>query len=834
MARTSTKMQFCSASDVGQIRTSNQDFLGNKEEASLFIVADGMGGHAGGERASRLAVDTALENYRFSEGKQPNVKTIKELLIQSIQAGNRAIHDEASQNRDLQQMGTTIVAVVLHGPYAILAHVGDSRIYRLRGSQMEQVTVDHSFVQEQIDAGIITEEDSKNHRMKNVITRALGVDSNVEVDIKTVRVREGDIFLLCTDGLHGMASDLEIKQLILSEPDLDKSCQALIDLANANGGKDNVTATLVRVGKVAGAGLPSRTKLIGASAVVAGIILLLYLLSSLFTGEKEPTQVTGTQAGLPEIQSTDSVITPPAISSAPGSAAEKKILELRNAAGNTELSVDERASKMLALAITQLENGNVEDARAVAQEFLALCIINGCDLRIPDIEDPQLKEIITTSLGVQWTERFQAMNQKMQELPQDDMKKYAPAEFDKAISMVSLAEMAYENNQLFLALTRLDDANDQIDETISASNKGKLTRKQKAEKALAGARRTLTKIDVPGGPMYKDMGDKLKSEKARLKEAERKLNTEDYDGSMKLAGNITAEGKKLLAKAQETRKEMQATEEIAGKVAKKWTYITSDEFEKLVPLMPQGARTRLAADHERFQSLVKAGDHKKAPTLGNEILSKADILIQDTSTAVRDRIAEAEIVLAEKEMSGKEYDEAELARGTSILDEAKLLANMQFLSKAYEKVESLEQLIDQLDKKEPPKPPPAESTTEPAKPARKKPSLSAPELQMLARASEQAGILETYLQQTAKYVAQGKMNHADDYLGKYLPEKFTELASHIPANQKALRDQLKEARRLCLKETTVPSAADVERSLEQVRSLKKELDRIIATNKTDR
>jgi serine/threonine protein phosphatase PrpC len=248
-------LRFFAATDVGKVRDHNEDnFLVDKKLA-LFIVADGMGGHAAGEVASALAVRTMHEELRkerhlldgFLEGTVPPRDLIA-LMEHAVQRACAKVHEEATLDADKRGMGTTIDALLVVGQRAFIAHVGDSRVYLMRGGRVQQVTEDHTVQNELIKRGKLTKEQIEKVAQKNAITRAVGVYERVEVDTLMVELLPGDTFVLCSDGLHGY---LENAQEMGAHLALEGSAaaKALIDLANARGGKDNITVILVRLGE---------------------------------------------------------------------------------------------------------------------------------------------------------------------------------------------------------------------------------------------------------------------------------------------------------------------------------------------------------------------------------------------------------------------------------------------------------------------------------------------------------------------------------------------------------------------------------------------------------
>jgi protein phosphatase len=243
------RIETASLSDVGRRRASNQDAFGGLVAASgarLLVVADGMGGHAGGATASRLAVETVEEFVGRSTGDPAA------LLQAALEAANRRIHEEARSDPSLAGMGTTGVALLFpSNGGAWVAHVGDSRAYRLRDARLEQLTPDHSLVGELERRGMITAEEARVHPRRNEVLRCIGVDPEVDVDVAPVDVQPGDWYLLCSDGLCGVLGDEEIAaELLRAAPEV--AARRLVDAANERGGPDNITVQIARIPASAG------------------------------------------------------------------------------------------------------------------------------------------------------------------------------------------------------------------------------------------------------------------------------------------------------------------------------------------------------------------------------------------------------------------------------------------------------------------------------------------------------------------------------------------------------------------------------------------------------
>ena len=238
-------MRIYSATDVGQKRKMNQDYVFASSDPignlpNLFVVADGMGGHNAGDYASAHAVSVVVEEIRQDRDFNP-VKVIRH----AIESANREILTQAQQDEKLRGMGTTMVAATIVGHYAYVANVGDSRLYVI-GEQIQQITKDHSLVQEMVRMGELDPEQARRHPKKNIITRALGAERTVDVDFFDLKLESESVILMCSDGLSNMVEDSRIKE-ILSRRDeaLDERGRILIGEANRNGGKDNIAIVLI-------------------------------------------------------------------------------------------------------------------------------------------------------------------------------------------------------------------------------------------------------------------------------------------------------------------------------------------------------------------------------------------------------------------------------------------------------------------------------------------------------------------------------------------------------------------------------------------------------------
>lgn len=249
------KLEISALSDPGVKRTNNEDSIGTEASLGLTVVADGMGGYEGGEIASALAVQTIMNELpeRIEQLKKEHSNDDSEYSVQSlavrdvIKKSNEIIYKAAQNEPQYQGMGTTIVLALFYENRLTIAHVGDSRLYRLRDDQLELITVDHTLMQQLIQRGFYTAEEARGSQNKNLVIRALGTDPEVEVDIQEDIALPGDIYLLCSDGLNDMIDDGEIYLTLKRYNDnLDLAATELVKLANKKGGKDNVSVILAR------------------------------------------------------------------------------------------------------------------------------------------------------------------------------------------------------------------------------------------------------------------------------------------------------------------------------------------------------------------------------------------------------------------------------------------------------------------------------------------------------------------------------------------------------------------------------------------------------------
>jgi len=243
------KLAVYGISDVGLNREHNEDSISWDIDLGLILLADGMGGHNAGEVASDMAVSAihdALLDVLTPEMLETNAIKCEDAVRESVVYANEEIHEQAHARIECAGMGTTVVLALFHDNSITYANVGDSRIYRLRNGVLQQITQDHSLVQEMVDNGYLSQEEALLSTSRNLITRALGIAPEVEVDVNTDELEEDDLYLLCSDGLSDMMSDTDIQQLLNEHrPNLEKAAEALVNLANHNGGSDNISVILV-------------------------------------------------------------------------------------------------------------------------------------------------------------------------------------------------------------------------------------------------------------------------------------------------------------------------------------------------------------------------------------------------------------------------------------------------------------------------------------------------------------------------------------------------------------------------------------------------------------
>ena len=250
------KITYQAVSDVGRKRKGNEDSLFVNPEQNLFVVADGMGGHAAGEVASRVAVESINEFVCLTSGDEEitwpfgldqNMSYDGNRLKTAVRYANRKVLEAMKERAEYEGMATTVAAVLVDGEEANLAHVGDSRVYLFRAAALEQLTSDHSWVNEQLQSGVISPDQARSHPLRNVVTRALGGKPDLQVDMQQHKLQAGDLLLLCSDGLTTMVPDDEIARVLREAGgDVPKASQDLVAEANSRGGEDNITVLLIQ------------------------------------------------------------------------------------------------------------------------------------------------------------------------------------------------------------------------------------------------------------------------------------------------------------------------------------------------------------------------------------------------------------------------------------------------------------------------------------------------------------------------------------------------------------------------------------------------------------
>jgi protein phosphatase len=241
--------EFCTNTDPGLARGNNEDSVTFDAETRLGVLADGMGGYNAGEIASGMAttfIKSELSRWLAQAGLRAPVREVRRAMEICVDNANRSIFNAANSNPQYTGMGTTLVVGVFQEERVVLGHIGDSRCYRLRGEEFAQITRDHSLLQEQIDAGLITPEQAATSSNKNLVTRALGVEDSVPLEINEHKVEAGDLYLMCSDGLSDMVDDASLHQMLRNHTSLPELAKQLIDAANAQGGRDNISVLLAR------------------------------------------------------------------------------------------------------------------------------------------------------------------------------------------------------------------------------------------------------------------------------------------------------------------------------------------------------------------------------------------------------------------------------------------------------------------------------------------------------------------------------------------------------------------------------------------------------------
>ncbi len=241
--------EICTQTDPGLARENNEDAVAFDAASRLCILADGMGGYNAGEIASGMAVafiKSEMARWLSQAGKHANGKEVRRALEICVENANHSIFNAANANPPYAGMGTTLVVGVFQQDRLILGHIGDSRCYRWRAGVLEQITKDHSLLQEQLDAGLITPEQALTSTNKNLVTRALGVEDTVMLEVHEHRVDPGDVYLMCSDGLSDMVSDADIAGLMVSGNSLEQTARQLVVAANEGGGRDNISVLLAQ------------------------------------------------------------------------------------------------------------------------------------------------------------------------------------------------------------------------------------------------------------------------------------------------------------------------------------------------------------------------------------------------------------------------------------------------------------------------------------------------------------------------------------------------------------------------------------------------------------
>jgi len=255
MTSLSSVLEIVTATHSGMVRSHNEDSLAAEAEIGLAVLADGMGGYNAGEVASGIAVELIRTEMKKSlagrKTEEFDGNEAERLIEDHATKANNAIYQASQSQPQYSGMGTTLVVALWHDNQMSVGHIGDSRLYRLRDGALEQITRDHSLLQEQIDSGMITKEQARHSQNKNLVTRAVGIDPEVETEVHTYAVQPGDVYLLCSDGLSDMVTDEDV-QLTLGSlaSNLPLAAEQLVQLANDNGGRDNISVILVRVARV--------------------------------------------------------------------------------------------------------------------------------------------------------------------------------------------------------------------------------------------------------------------------------------------------------------------------------------------------------------------------------------------------------------------------------------------------------------------------------------------------------------------------------------------------------------------------------------------------------
>ena len=241
--------EFCTLTDPGLVRNNNEDALAFDAQSGLCLLADGMGGYNAGEVAAGMAItfiDSELGRWLMEAGRQSSARDVRRAMEICVENANHSIFNAANANRQYAGMGTTLVMGIFQDSRLMLGHVGDSRCYRLRGTELLQITKDHSLLQEQLDGGFITPDEARVSLNKNLITRALGVEDTVLLDVNEYRVASGDLYMMCSDGVSEMVSHEAMAAILIAEQPLQDKAGQLIEAANHGGGRDNISVVLVQ------------------------------------------------------------------------------------------------------------------------------------------------------------------------------------------------------------------------------------------------------------------------------------------------------------------------------------------------------------------------------------------------------------------------------------------------------------------------------------------------------------------------------------------------------------------------------------------------------------
>jgi protein phosphatase len=250
------QLAFAAVTDIGLVRSHNEDYYVAEQDLGLFAVVDGMGGHAAGEIASRTVADGVIDFIRTTQADpdktwpypfDPSLSHLANRLQVAIRTANRRLADVVRRNERLGGTGATISAALFENDHLAISNVGDCRAYLVRAGHVYQITRDHSFVAEQVASGILKAEDAKRHPLRHLVTRAVSGNAKISVDTWDVEPRPGDRLLLCSDGVHGLMSDDELSAIALSDVSIESMCQQLVDAARARGGTDNSTVVMVQV-----------------------------------------------------------------------------------------------------------------------------------------------------------------------------------------------------------------------------------------------------------------------------------------------------------------------------------------------------------------------------------------------------------------------------------------------------------------------------------------------------------------------------------------------------------------------------------------------------------